>query len=340
MKSNNPIFATLLVLVVILGGVGTSSASHTTESTLSPEPVEPSRNVTTFVAPYSLNSTLDLQALLSSRSRGGVVAREDFAVARFPVADLGSYYNNSAARDRLGSNEFALAIAPSNSSGAVPRWNSSADAVTVLPDIENNSLYALWRVPVDTTLGDYIVALAATGSGGDSDTESDASRVTFTVVERNVTIDVKGMAIAKVGYATFFGNTTVAPGTKLTLMADAPDDPTFPQTETVTVSDDGSFAARMDFSGASNGTEFSLFARGHPDSEVPGLVVAAPLPTTTATTGSTTATESASPSPKSITTSTRVETETSSGGQPGFGPAVTVIALLVASTLLGRKDPS
>ncbi|MFC7155024.1 BGTF surface domain-containing protein [Halomarina halobia] len=93
--------------------------------------------------------------------------------------------------------------------------------------------------------------------------EGDSVTTSFKVVERTGSFDTETVngnetVVVKAEQdASISGSTSVAPGTKLRIIAKATGDSPFLLSKSVTVQEDGTFAGSFDFSGASVGTEFT-----------------------------------------------------------------------------------
>lgn len=138
---------------------------------------------------------------------------------------------------------------------------------------------------------------------------------------------------------TVHGTTNVRPGTELTVKAenDELNSPnSFVRTDTVTVREDGTFVAELNFTGVEPGTNFTLVA-GPGLASTKGQVVddSVAIPTVT-TTRSTTVDESGF----SFTTTTSDDSpdgHVDEFGVPGFGVLAALVALL-AGLALARRD--
>ena len=139
---------------------------------------------------------------------------------------------------------------------------------------------------------------------------------------------------------TVHGTTNVRPGTELTVKAenDELNSPnSFVRTDTVTVREDGTFVAELNFTGVEPGTNFTLVA-GPGLASTKGQVVdgSVAIPTVTTTARSTTADESGF----SFTTTTSDDSpdgHVDEFGVPGFGVLAALVALLAGLALARRN---
>ncbi|WP_227376398.1 DUF7827 domain-containing protein [Haladaptatus halobius] len=160
---------------------------------------------------------------------------------------------------------------------------------------------------------------------------------TFTVEQEEVDLNGGNDMTVPQGEDNISGETNLAPGTDLTLIAQSTG--IFYKNADATVSEDGTFSGSFDFSEYDNATEFDVFVQGmKSDTQISGVVDQNAGQTTTTTT--TTTTTSSEPSTTTSTTpgDDTTTTTTSSDGQPGFGVAISVVALLAAALLALRRE--
>jgi len=176
--------------------------------------------------------------------------------------------------------------------------SADADALTIIPDSENGSLFIVAqpdslqfdRMPeseiedlTDDESDNFDSGFSAEGQATDANTLAEyndafdveffipeesglasqdvSSMAGFELVERDVTFNTNADDEVVVGAAseqTISGTTTLAPGAEITVRARATGDNPFLKTADVTVGTDGAFEGTFDFSDASNGTEFEV----------------------------------------------------------------------------------
>ncbi|QKY22256.1 PGF-CTERM sorting domain-containing protein (plasmid) [Halolamina sp. CBA1230] len=185
----------------------------------------------------------------------------------------------------------------------------------------------------------------------ESDDDHESVSATFDVESPSVEFDSEPVEVAAAANQMIAGQTNQAPGTELTIRVRSVDtQPGFYHTETVTVGEDGNFAAEFDFSDQSAGDTFTVSVRkaGSEQLNVEGEVVeqvgtatptttAEPTPTATAeptSTGTAEPTSTATAEP----TDEPPEEDTTTTTTPGFGVAVALVALLAAALLAGRRE--
>lgn len=180
-------------------------------------------------------------------------------------------------------------------------------------------------------------------------TRFDVSEATVDVTEANATVADGEVA----------GETSLAPGTEVTVTVKNSDDNPFLKSQVVEVEQDGTFTAAFDFSDSSVGTDYTVTAEaGSVSAEASGQLVEAEEPTETTetetateTTETETVTETettteeetstATATEESTTTSSESDTSpatTETGGQAGFGAVIALVAVLAAAMLAYRRD--
>lgn len=307
----------------------------------------------TWIRPSAdADNVADLTDTLTQRNN---VVKGDAVVVEVEASGIyGALYNNSQSTKDIPidsadtPNASDLTLTFTESGDNVER-NTDADSfnaseVSIIKDGENKTFYAVvsaskvagkdssgdglgeWKAAF-TVSEDYAVA---------SDTEEVST--SFTVEEKQIELN-DGESVSVSGEDTISGTTNLAPGTELNVVAQS--EGVFYKNVPVTVQQDGTFSATFDFSDYEEGTEFDVRVQNEGVS-VKGAVKAqqtttttTSTTTTTTTTTSTTSTTSEDPSETSTTSST---TSTTTDGQPGFGVAVALVALMAAALLALRRE--
>ncbi|WP_458206415.1 BGTF surface domain-containing protein [Haladaptatus sp. NG-SE-30] len=318
----------------------------------------------TWIAPNNLESYDDAPGLTSQLTQRSNVAKDDHIVVQ--LKDTTGIYGALAAQGFGASVDdvegLSLSIKEVNPepNTEVNSLNSNSAGVKVFADGKNNTLYAV----IDTSAVDFAeqsdadedfygdwkatfhVSDASSGGYAVTPDDDQYASTTFTVEQPSFELnDGNDLKVANSDNQTVTGMTNLAPGTSVNLRARSSG--VFFKNQDVTVSEDGSFTGTFDFSGYENGTEFGVTASatGVDSVSVDGVLNANLQETTTTTT--TTTTESTTEEPTSTTeepTSTTEEptstttTSTNDDGQPGFGVAVSVVALLAAALLALRRE--
>ena len=179
----------------------------------------------------------------------------------------------------------------------------------------------------------------------ESDDAHETASASFEVEAASTTLDSDPVEVEAASNQTIAGQTNLAPGTELTIRVRSVDtQPGFYDTETVTVGEDGNFAAEFGFSEQSAGDTFTVNVRksGTEQVSVDGEVVeqvgtatptATPEPTETATPEPT-----ETDAPETDEPTETPEDDTTTTTTPGFGVAVALVALLAAALLAGRRE--
>jgi len=333
-------------------------------------------SVMTAPSGTSLGSLSDIQSAMSdgTLTADTSVTTDDLTVYKvtasgiYGMLDNQSGANTTASFNNLVSNgSLGLAVKQTNP-GANAKANSltlgsSLSSVTVVPDSSNNTLYVV------------LDASGATWSSGKAPADGDNLNTTFTVYKgsmlasknQSVTASystVKPTAefsqltndklvIPGGGNVSVAGTSNYAAGTELTVRfrSSSSTNP-FLKQQTVTVGADGTWTGQFDMSGLADGTTFSASIRKGNNvlSSKDGQIG---IPTTTTPQVKTVIVTQPSPTPKVVTkVQTQVKTvvktsqpktvvktvvKTSTSGQPGFGIAVAIMALLAAALLAIRR---
>jgi surface glycoprotein (TIGR04207 family)/PGF-CTERM protein len=153
------------------------------------------------------------------------------------------------------------------------RAENVPSASNVIADGDNDTYYLNFPVAIGTgTNGSDVeaddqfdVTLTITEASGLVNENTSVSR-TFTVVERDVELDTTGenpdgtefIQVESADGQTVTGDTTLAPGTELSVRARATGDSPFLKSQTVTVDDSRSFSAEFSFASVSEGQNFTI----------------------------------------------------------------------------------
>ncbi|MFC6976912.1 BGTF surface domain-containing protein [Halomicroarcula sp. GCM10025709] len=161
----------------------------------------------------------------------------------------------------------------------------------------------------------------------------------------------EGLTAQPVAGVELTGTTNLAPGSTLLVRTRTTTGRTITQTTTATVTDEGTWATRHDFSGAEVGQRFEASVRdtGGTLATVEGEIVPAttPTPTPAEPTPTATATPTATPTATATPTPTQSATETpiptampattTNADGPGPGPLVAVVTILAAALWASRR---
>jgi PGF-CTERM protein len=141
----------------------------------------------------------------------------------------------------------------------------------------------------------------------------------------NTTVDHGGEAVTLVTdpNATVTGETSLDPGSNLTVRLRSTGESPFLLTDETAVREDGRFTATFDLSEMPDGANATLTVRadGERLAEIPARLVAEPTPT-------------ASPAPA---TESPTPANTSPGGGPGFGALAAVVAAVGTALIVTRR---
>ncbi|PSQ51703.1 hypothetical protein BRD20_10420 [Halobacteriales archaeon SW_8_65_20] len=246
--------------------------------------------------------------------------------------------------------------------------SESKDALNVVLDDANNTVFVnvntadaqFFRSQEDDySSGDTLVS-ASTGETFDvtltlepesgltaDDMTEESLSATFEVVERSGEINNGDPVMVEPGTdQVISGETSIAPGTEVTMRARATGDNPFLVSTTTTVAQNGTFEGAFDFSEVSNNTSFTVTASASPqfaDGELSAEGTVAnttdepeDTPTPTPTDMPTDEpTDEPTDTPTDMATDTPSDTE---GSTPGFGGAVAIVALAGAALIALRRE--
>ena len=245
-----------------------------------------------------------------------------------------------------------------------PNVVEGAEFTTAFNDAENNSWFAVATTDEldGTAVGqEYNATFELTPDFLDQflrqrNQPADSQSVTdeFEIVDREAefdTEDVDGeqyIVVPAEEGAEISGTTSVAPGTDLRVRTRATGEAPFLRTQTATVGEDGAFSAEFDFSGVSEGQEFtaSITRQGFEnDAATPGVVGEIEEETPTPTPTPEEDDDDPTPTPEEDDddpTPTPEEEdddppEDDTDDQAGFGAVVALIALLAAALIAARR---
>ncbi|SDY43120.1 BGTF surface domain-containing protein [Halobellus clavatus] len=304
------------------------------------------------------NGDIVVHELQSTGLEGALGAQqtEDVSEQFFDNSFYGSVYDLTVEQSEAGANQDAFEVLLNESN------------TTVLADGGNDTYYVYYDTDViNTTRSDQSIpddeGLTANftvfnDNGFDfvsddlADDEDEETLVDYEVTEPDVTVD-EPYNVSQAGDQTISGDTTLAPGTELTLRVRSTGDtsPSFLKTASPVVQSDRTWSATFDFSSQSIGDEYDIVVNGGNADEVSesGEVVEAvdtttePVDTTTEPADTTTEPADATTEPADTTTEPAdttteepaTETPTST---PGFGVVVALTALIAAALLAIRRD--
>ncbi|MFC4549219.1 MULTISPECIES: BGTF surface domain-containing protein [Halorussus] len=303
--------------------------------------------------------------LLDVVSQSSTVAREDWAIVQVEASGLYGYINSSADLDNstfgLSLNISRTDVGPNAEAETIP-----LNEVEFVPDPENNQFFLVMDTNGLETGAQYRVNFTATEENPYFAQNQSAS-ANFSIVERQVTLqNATGDQPLQLstGNATVRGDSTLAPGSQFLLQVrNRGGEPFFEETE-VTVGDNGTWTANLDIPSVSNRTNATVQIRDYNVSSdaviVTGAQTGGAQQTTAAggaqqtettaatetTVAETTPAETTTVAGETTTTTTTTTTPTTTteggggggdGGIPGFGIAVTLVALLAAAFLAIRR---
>ncbi len=212
--------------------------------------------------------------LTESMTAGTTVARGDYAVVRVEESGLETALNASDLTGSDAANGLKLNFTQTDPGpNTEPReYVATGSAnVTVLPSLENDEFYVLWNTSgvalesIDAR-NRYRASLSLTPQSGFVDEGTTLATTAFEIRRQSVSLapaddathypwDNETFAVA--------GRTNRAPNTELEVRLRSPDPDAFLLIREATVADDGSFAATLDLSEASRGTNATLWVREH-----------------------------------------------------------------------------
>ncbi|NEU59259.1 PGF-CTERM sorting domain-containing protein [Halorussus sp. MSC15.2] len=297
------------------------------------------------------NLPSDVSDLVSNVVKGDSVAMQDLAVVEFTASGL--YGNDSLTHHNLSTNfnasdVYSLNVTQTNpGANAQPNEFEGNQTREVYFDSANNTVYAV----VDTSSNDISVAdkyrATFTVHQGSSVTdEARSANTTFTVTERELSFTGVNESDVLPVAGNISGDTSIAAGSEFQVQVKSD---SFVRTATATVQDDGTFVAPFDFSDVDTGTDVTVSAKsGDASDEVDGVIVESAETTTTTTSNSTTTTTTETTTTTTTTADTTTTTEETtteetttteqSGSIPGFGVAVSMVALVAAALLALRRS--
>ena len=311
--------------------------------------------------------------LVSGVADDDTLAMDDIGVVEFTAAGL--YGNESLTHHNLSTNfnhsdAYSLNFTQTNpGANADPNTFEGDDTGEVYFDSANNTIYAAF----DTTnngieAGDEYDVEFTVHQSSNVTSEARSANTTFSVEERTLAfsgVNENDVLNVSAGNATVEGETSAATGTEFTVQVQSD---SFVRTSTATV-DDGTFSADFDFSDVDTGTELTVSAStGSASANVDGMVVESAddgEDTTTTTeedTETTTEEDTETTTTEEDTETTTTEasdgedttmsggddggdeggddttTSSNNGGIPGFGMAVSLVALVAAALLALRRS--
>ncbi|QLD84142.1 PGF-CTERM sorting domain-containing protein [Natronomonas halophila] len=157
----------------------------------------------------------------------------------------------------------------------------------VVSDLENDTLYVIVDSDEfvdeqnaeinDEFTANFTVTEAYEKKFVRSGAEAESANGSYTLVDREASFDTRGgeVRVSPTEEAEITGETTVAPGTELTVRARATGESPFLETADATVDAEGNFVATFDFSGVNSGQNFTASIRRQSfedDAETPGVV--------------------------------------------------------------------
>ena len=279
--------------------------------------------------------------------------------------------NETAAFFALNGNVYELSVEESNPSANRDAFvlNLHAGNTVVVPDPDNDTYFVAFDT--DDVVGErpngqtvqlddgqeLLANFTVYEDEGNLADEDQTVEDEYGIVEAEHSLD-EPVNVSAASGQTVAGETTVAPGTELSLRVRSSGDtqPSFLKTASVYVTEDGTYEGTFDFSEQQAGDTFEVTVRGGAADSltVDGNVGEGDATTDTATdtvtetpTDTETQTETEMPTdgePTDTATEaptdgepTDTATETSTG-TPGFGVVVALVALLAAALLAVRRD--
>ena len=302
---------------------------------------------------------LAVHQLQASGLEGAIDANDDDATSEFWSLEQSGAVDLTVEQTDAGANRdpYEVQLAQSNT--------------TVVADADNDTYFIVYDTDEVGTTGDDIEAddgltanftVAADEGNLTADDEKQTVEDEYEIVDAEHTLD-EPVNVSAAANQTIEGETTVAPGTELSLRVRSSGDtqPSFLKTATVYVSENETFSSTFDFSEQEAGDTFDVTVRGGvADSEtVDGNVGEGGANETETDTNETvteteTMTETGTPAegtetgtpaegtetaaPTDGETGTPAEGTGTSTGTPGFGVVVAVTALLAAAFVAVRRD--
>ncbi|WP_117591961.1 BGTF surface domain-containing protein [Haloprofundus halophilus] len=301
-------------------------------------------------------------------TQDSTVAEGDIAVVQIQ----GSGFFGALERD--DASDLTLTVEEMNPGANREAASTELTAENVVLDDENNNLFVvvdtdseeLERPNGDTVAFDsgkeFNVSMTASGDLVEDDDVTVGS--TFEVVDREASLETNDDDVVEVAASengSVEGESSIAPGSEIRVRAQSESGATntFVETQTVTVSQNGTFNASFDFADLEAGTNFTLSLNDQTgsgfegDTEYSAVIVNGTSGgddgnvTTTETNNTTTETTTDEPTETTEDTPEETTEETTDGGNgdgetetdtPGFGVIVALVALIAAALLAVRRD--
>ncbi|WP_435179587.1 BGTF surface domain-containing protein [Halorussus sp. AFM4] len=303
----------------------------------------------------------ELSELVNGVSQDDTVAAGDILVVEAKASGVFGYVDEKSdfGDARTGNSGVFLNLTQTNEG---PNANadelSASDANQVYFDETNNTIYFAYKTGSNTNLngGEDFKADFHVQKHNAVYKKSQNASAQLSVAEES--IEVTGLNSSDVleleagANATVAGTSNLAPGTSVDVEIET-SGTLF--TKTVDVSKNGTFTAQFDLSQLSAGDSVTVTAEGTDAShEVDGMIVENVQETTTTTEGGETSTTTTTTEETTTTTTTTEETTTettteetttvetttgdNTGSIPGFGAAVSLVALVAAALLALRRS--
>ncbi|MFC6826213.1 BGTF surface domain-containing protein [Halopelagius fulvigenes] len=338
-------------------------------------------SINTWTAPSGLSANdLDKSGLYEAAANNNVtldskIANGDYAIHQINASGLEGYLANQ------GNDETAAFVALLESDLASLKVNQTeanvnrqpwtvnySDDVTVVSDAENDTYFVMFdtsdviREESGKSLqnGDGLTATFKLNKSADNAlvSNNESVSVDYEIVEGTVSVD-EPVNVSNAASQTVEGETTLAPGTQLSLRVRSSGDtqPSFLKTSSVYVTENNTFSATFDFSGQNTGDTFDFIVRSvagtsfDEQESFEGNVVEGSQTTETVTDNGTVTTQGPTETATTGTPATTTAATTDAGtteqpatdeptdtSTPGFGVVVAVIALLAAALLAVRRD--
>ncbi|MFC4449585.1 BGTF surface domain-containing protein [Halorussus aquaticus] len=317
-----------------------------------------------WIAPQSsINSdteTSDLPDVVTQRDNA---AQGDYAIVQVKASGLygdlsQQHLSSDSSSDGLN---FTVRDANPGPNSNVTSFAGNNAGVTLFQDAKNNTFYAAINTNSEALVngnkklptGEWNATFKVTPEFHKLVKNNETVSTTFTVEEPSATINGGNDVVVPQGEVNITGTTNLAPGTELTVQSKAGGN--FLKSATAEVGQSGNFSAPFDFSNANNGTEFTVSLRntggvGSVDYDsISGTVsTEANVGETTTTSDSTTTTTTETTTTTTTTADTTTTTEETTteetttteqtGSIPGFGVAVSMVALVAAALLALRRS--
>ncbi|SFR74721.1 PGF-CTERM protein [Halogeometricum rufum] len=279
--------------------------------------------------------------------------------------------NDTAAFFALNGNVYELSVEESNPSANRDAFvlNLHAGNTVVVPDPDNDTYFVAFDT--DDVVGErpngqtvqlddgqeLLANFTVYEDEGNLADEDQTVEDEYGIVEAEHSLD-EPVNVSAASGQTVAGETTVAPGTELSLRVRSSGDtqPSFLKTASVYVTEDGTYEGTFDFSEQQAGDTFEVTVRG---GAADSLTVDGNVGEGDATTDTATDTVTETPTDTETQTETEIPTDgeptdtateaptdgeptdtatETSTGTPGFGVVVALVALLAAALLAVRRD--